>query len=222
MPATSTQRTRIKICGITRGDDALAAVAAGADAIGLVFHPPSSRNLDIQQAAQLVAALPPFVTVVGVLVDPDVGWVQDVCARISLDLLQLHGDESPEICGQYGRPYIKGVRMREDIDLVAVANRFPGCRGLLLDTHVDGMVGGTGETFTWQRIPKGLAKPIILAGGLTAENVGDAIRSVRPFAVDVSSGVERSRGVKDKTKINAFIKAVRQADSDNARSYAAS
>lgn len=209
---TATARTRIKICGITRIDDARAAIAAGADAIGLVFYPRSPRCLDIERAHSIVAELPPLVTVVGVFVNQTIEQVRETADRVCLHLLQLHGDETPAQCRRYGRPYIKGVRMHDDVDLTATARDFSDCRGLLLDTYKPGIEGGTGETFSWKRIPATVTKPVLLAGGLNPANVGEAIETVRPFAIDVSSGVEKAKGVKDAREIERLVKAVRAAD----------
>ena len=209
---TASARTRIKICGITRIDDARAAIAAGVDAVGLVFYPRSPRCLDIESARSIVDQLPPLVTVVGVFVNQTIEQVREIADRASLDILQLHGDETPEQCRRYGQPYIKGVRMRDDVDLTATAYAYSDCRGLLLDTYKPGTEGGTGETFSWKRIPATMIKPVILAGGLNPANVGEAIETVRPFAVDVSSGVEKTQGVKDAREIERLVKAVRAAD----------
>jgi len=209
---TTLRRTRIKVCGITRTDDALAAIAAGVDAIGLVFHPKSPRCLDIQRASAIVEVLPPFVTTVGVFVDLNIEQYLDIDDYVHLHVLQLHGTETPGQCRQFGRPYIKGVRMREDVDLNATEKAYADCRALLLDSYRPDLAGGTGETFPWQKIPSSLTKPFILAGGLNADNVGEAIKITRPFAVDVSTGVERERGVKDIEKIERFVHAVWEAD----------
>ena len=204
-------RTRVKICGITREQDLDAAVAAGADALGFVFYPPSPRYLDASRAAALVRAVPPFVTRVGLFVNPDPAFLMEVLNRVSIDLIQFQGDESPEFCAQFGRPYLKVARMRPGIDLVEFARKFASARGLLLDTYVEGF-GGAGQVFDWSLVPKELPLPILLAGGLTTENVGAAIRQLRPVAVDVSSGVEAAKGIKDAAKIAAFITAVNNAD----------
>lgn len=204
-------RTRVKICGITRLEDAHAAVSAGADAIGLVFWPSSPRFVTVEQARALAAAAPPFVAVVGLFVDPPPAAVHDVLKRVNLALLQFHGSESPEQCRSYGRPYIKAISMRDDVNLQAEEKRYAAAAGLLLDAFAGELVGGSGRAFDWSRIPSGRTKPIVLAGGLTPENVGEAIRRVRPEAVDVSSGVEASKGVKDPKKIAAFMQAVREA-----------
>lgn len=204
--------TRIKICGITRVEDALAVAGSGADAIGLVFYERSPRHVDIGQAAQLAAALPPFVTTVGLFVDADAGYVHEVLAAVPLDLLQFHGDESPEYCAQFGRPYLKAIRVKPGVDLIQCASDFRGAQGLLLDAHVEGIPGGTGATFDWKLIPKDLPLPVILSGGLDAGNVAEAIEQVRPYAVDVSSGVEAAKGIKDAAKIAAFINEVIRTD----------
>lgn len=204
--------TRVKICGITRVADALAAAQAGADAVGLVFYERSPRHVDIAQAAQLAAALPPFVSAVGLFVDADAALVREVLNRVPLDLLQFHGDEPPEYCTQFARPYIKAIRVKAGVDLLQCTAHFHSAKGLLLDAHVEGMPGGTGATFDWGLIPKQLPLPVILSGGLDAENVAAAIEQVRPYAVDVSSGVEASKGIKDAAKIARFIQEVKQID----------
>ncbi|MCO6059456.1 phosphoribosylanthranilate isomerase [Pseudomonas sp. MOB-449] len=200
---------RIKICGITRIEDALAAVAAGADAIGLVFYAKSPRAVTAPQARAIVAALPPFVTSVGLFVDMPRDELRQVLAEVPLDLLQFHGDETPEDCSGYGRPYIKALRVRPGDDVAAAIARYPDASGVLLDTYVPGTPGGTGEAFDWTLVPQDAARPVILAGGLTPENVADAVRQVRPYAVDVSGGVEASKGIKDAAKIQAFIQQAR-------------
>jgi len=205
-------RTRIKICGITREQDLQAAVAAGADAIGFVFFPQSPRHLDIERAAALVRQVPPFVTRVGLFVNPDPQVLADTLAAVPLDVVQYQGDESPEFCESFGRPYVKVARMRPGIDLVEFARSYPSARGLLLDAYVESY-GGAGQKFDWSLVPQGLPLPVVVAGGLTAANVGSAIRQLRPWGVDVSSGVEVSKGIKDAEKINAFVAAVRDADS---------
>lgn len=204
-------RTRVKICGITRIEDATAAARAGADAIGLVFEPKSPRYVKPDQALSIVRALPPFVTVVGLFVSAAPDTVETILGRVPLDLLQFHGDETPEQCRRYHRPYIKAIHMRPDVNLPEQARRYTDAEGLLLDTAVAHVAGGSGEAFDWSLVPSGLAKPVILAGGLTPENVAEAVRKVRPFAVDVSSGVEQAKGIKDAGKISAFIEAVRNA-----------
>ncbi|MGA4472156.1 phosphoribosylanthranilate isomerase [Ectopseudomonas chengduensis] len=205
---------RSKICGITRIEDALAAVAAGADAIGLVFYGKSPRAVGVEQAAAIVQALPPFVTSVGLFVDMPRDELQQLLQRLPLDLLQFHGDESPADCEGHGRPYIKALRIRPGEDVAAAMAPYSGARGILLDTFVEGVPGGTGASFDWSLVPENAAKPIILAGGLDADNVAAAIRQVRPYAVDVSGGVEASKGIKDAGKIRAFLQAVRDARCD--------
>ncbi|MCJ7838675.1 MAG: phosphoribosylanthranilate isomerase [Burkholderiales bacterium] len=202
-------RTRIKICGITRVEDARAAVELGADAIGLVFYAPSPRNVGLDQARAIVAAIPPFVTIVGLFVDPEAEHVESVLRACSIGLLQFHGDETPDFCGGFGLPYIKAVRVKADADLVQYFSPYHAARGWLLDAYHDQLHGGTGKSFDWKLIPRDLARPIILSGGLTPDNVGAAVRQVRPWAVDVSSGVEAEKGVKDAAKIAAFITGVK-------------
>lgn len=200
---------RSKICGITRLEDGLAAVAAGADAIGLVFYAPSPRAVTIEQAQAIVAGLPPFVTTVGLFVDMPTREIETVLAAVPLDLLQFHGDESPADCEALRRPYIKALRVRAGDDVVAQVAAYPGARAVLLDTFVDGVPGGTGQAFDWSLVPAQLSKPVILAGGLTPGNVAAAIAQVRPYAVDVSGGVEASKGIKDAAKVKDFVRAVR-------------
>ncbi|WEN41715.1 N-(5'-phosphoribosyl)anthranilate isomerase [Thauera sp. GDN1] len=204
-------RTRIKICGLTRAQDVRAAVDGGADAIGFVFYPPSPRAVSIEHAAELVALLPPFVTSVGLFVNPAPGEVDAVLERVPLQLLQFHGDEAEAECARYGRPWIKAARMRPGVDLLEFAASHPRASGILVDAFVDGY-GGGGKTFDWTLIPAGFARPLVLSGGLDADNVVDAVRRVRPWAVDVSSGVESAKGIKDAEKIAAFIAGVRHAD----------
>ncbi|MEO1852646.1 phosphoribosylanthranilate isomerase [Chromohalobacter sp.] len=200
------QRTRVKICGLTREEDIDAAVAAGADALGFVLWPGSSRAIDEARLARLAARVPAFVTRVGLFVDQADDEIRR-CAR-HLDLVQLHGNESPDDCARLDIPWIKALRMRDGIDLHAEATRYDAARGLLLDAYRPGVPGGTGETFDWSRIPANLAKPVILAGGLTADNVAEAIHRVRPYAVDVSGGVEAAKGLKDPARIRAFLSQV--------------
>lgn len=202
-------RTRIKICGITRPEDAVAVVAAGADAIGLVFYEPSPRCVSLNQAQKIVTSVPAFVSVVALFVDPTAKYVQDILNGVRVDLIQFHGDEDSDFCGQFNHPYIKAIRVRQASDVVASSVRFPDALGILLDSYKPGIPGGTGETFDWSLVQvTSDSKPIILAGGLNPDNVGDAIRHVQPFAVDVSGGVELSKGIKDHSKINAFVREV--------------
>jgi phosphoribosylanthranilate isomerase len=203
---------RVKICGLTRVEDALAAAHAGADAIGLVFYEKSPRHVSLEAARAILARLPPFVTSVGLFVDAAPEAVRAVLAALPLDLLQFHGEEPPEYCRAFGRPYIKAVRVRPGVDLVEWAARFADSRGLLLDAYVEGTPGGTGRVFDWSLIPRDLPLPIVLSGGLAADNVEEAIRRVRPWAVDVSSGVEAAKGIKDAARIAAFMRGVRNAD----------
>lgn len=202
--------TRIKICGITREQDALAASAAGADAIGLVFYPPSPRAVDTGQAARIVAALPPFVTTVGLFVDAEPAAVRAVLAEVPLDLLQFHGEESDDYCRQFGRPYLKAVRVRSADQLQDVAAQWPGAAGILLDSYKPGVPGGTGEVFDWRLVPRERDWNLVLAGGLVASNVRQAIDEMQPWAVDVSGGVEAAKGIKDVAKINAFVQEVKR------------
>jgi phosphoribosylanthranilate isomerase len=203
-------RTRVKICGITRVEDALAVVNNGADAIGLVFYPPSPRNVSIEQAAAIANQVPAFVSVVGLFVNAEAAFIRSVLAQVKLDLLQFHGDETPEECASYGLPFIKAIRVKTDTNLVQCAKDFSASKALLLDTFTEGAVGGTGHVFDWSLIPMQMSKPIILAGGLNLQNVAQAIEQVRPYAVDVSGGVELSKGIKDAAKIAAFMQQVNQ------------
>lgn len=200
---------RSKICGITRIEDALVAAEAGADAIGLVFYDKSPRAVDVRQARAILAALPPFVTSVGLFVNASRCFIGEVLDAVPLDVLQFHGDETPEQCEGHGRPWFKALRVRPGDDLHAEARRFAGARAILLDAYVPGVPGGTGERFDWSLIPADLPMPLILAGGLTPDNVTEAIASVRPYGVDVSGGVEAAKGIKDAAKVAAFIRRVR-------------
>ena len=204
-------RTRIKICGLTRAQDVRAAVDHGADAIGFVFYAPSPRAVSIAQAAALVALLPPFDASVGLFVNATADEVNCVLERVPLQLLQFHGDEVEADCARFGRPWIKAARMRAGVDLVEFASLHPGASGILVDAFVEGY-GGGGKTFDWSLIPQGFGRPLVLSGGLDADNVVDAVRRIRPWAVDVSSGVESDKGIKDTAKIAAFIAGVRDAD----------
>ncbi len=203
--------TRIKICGITRPEDGLIAANAGADAIGLVFYPKSPRAVTIEQAQAICAVLPAFVTVVALFVDAEHFEVEDVLASVPVDLLQFHGSETPAQCQAFNKPYIKAIRMKDDADLVDAASQYSAARGLLVDTYHPDEAGGTGEVFDWDRVPDGLDTPIILAGGLEPSNVAIAIQQMNPYAVDVSSGVEQSKGIKDAEKVRAFVTAVNAA-----------
>jgi phosphoribosylanthranilate isomerase len=202
-------RTRVKICGLTRTEDVQAACASGADAIGLVFYPPSPRAVTVEQARLILLDVPPFVTVTALFVNPTVAEVQAVLAQIpAISLLQFHGDESAAFCRQFGRAYIKAIPMRDDVDLAQQASIYDDALGLLVDTYKPGIPGGSGESFDWHRLPQSLSKPLILAGGLTPDNVAEAIKQVAPYAVDVSGGVEASKGIKDNGKMLDFMKAV--------------
>ena len=205
-------RTRIKICGFTRVDQLLQATQLGVDAVGLVFYPPSPRNVSIEQAQALCRSVPPFVTAVGLFVDATEEQVREVLRQVPLTLLQFHGDETPAYCQQFGLPYIKAVRVKPGLDLLQYATDFASARGLLLDAYVAGVPGGTGERFDWTLIPANLPLPVVLSGGLDPDNVTEAINNVRPWAVDVSSGVEQGKGNKDLAKMAAFIDGVRNAD----------
>jgi phosphoribosylanthranilate isomerase len=205
-------RTRAKICGITRVEDALAAVACGADAIGLVFFAASRRHVSVERAAEIVASLPPFVDAVGLFVDAEPAEVRSVLQSVRLDLLQFHGNETSAYCQAFDFPYIKAARVRPELNLLQYAADFASARALLLDAYQEGVAGGTGQTFDWDLIPANLPKPVILAGGLDAGNVAEAIRRVRPYAVDVSGGVEREKGIKDAAKIAAFMRGVSDGD----------
>jgi phosphoribosylanthranilate isomerase len=204
--------TAVKICGITRVEDALVAARAGAHAIGLIFYSKSPRLVADAIAAEVVRTLPPFVTPVALFVDPDAAEVRRVIAGVRPQLLQFHGDETAEFCAGFGLPYIKAVRVRPGVDLLQYAQQYRAAKGLLLDAFVEGNHGGTGAAFDWALIPRDFPLPLILAGGLDPGNVGEAVRRVRPWAVDVSSGVEASKGIKDAAKVAAFIRGVRNAD----------
>ncbi|MEK0362838.1 phosphoribosylanthranilate isomerase [Pseudomonas sp. CBC3] len=202
---------RSKICGITRVEDALVAAEAGADAIGLVFYAKSPRAVNIQQARVIIAALPPFVTTVGLFVNASRCEINETLDAVSLDVLQFHGDETPADCEGFHRPWYKALRVKAGEDVRVQAARYAGASAILLDTFVAGVPGGTGEAFDWSLIPANLPKPLILAGGLTSQNVRQALAEVRPFAVDVSGGVELSKGVKDAQKVRDFVRSVRSS-----------
>ncbi len=202
----------MKICGITRPADAHAAIKSGADALGMVFYAPSPRAVTIEQAREVVASLSPFVTVVGLFVNEERERIAQILSEVRIDLLQFHGDETPQECAGHNRPYIKAIRMREGVDLEAELNRYSQSEGLLLDTYRKGVPGGTGDSFDWDLIPAKIASSITLAGGLDSENVTQAIELVRPYAVDVSGGVEQEKGIKDAQKIEAFMRGVESAN----------
>jgi len=193
---------------MTRKEDIRAAVDAGADAVGFVFYPASPRAVSLEQAYELTRELPPFVTTVGLFVDAERAWVQQHIDRVGLDLLQFHGGETPDQCRGYGRPYMKAVRMRPEVDLLALREHYSDATGLLLDTYKKGVPGGTGATFNWDLVTPDLANHIVLAGGLSADNVATAIRQLQPYGVDVSGGVEQEKGIKSREKILAFMSAV--------------
>jgi phosphoribosylanthranilate isomerase len=203
-------RTRVKICGITRMADARAAAQAGADAIGLVFYPPSPRFLSIERARELRDALPPFVQTVALFVNADAAQIAQVIGRVHPAMLQFHGDETPQFCAQFGLPYVKACRVKKGISALEYLRPFSSAAAWLFDSHVP-EYGGVGESFDWSLVPA-TDKPVILSGGLSAANVGAAIRRVKPWGVDVSSGVESAKGIKDAAKIAAFIAEVRNAD----------
>ena len=206
-------RTRVKICGITRAEDARAASAQGADAIGRVLFRPSPRCVTLERARQIVAATPAFVSTVAVFVNPSREEVETVIGECGVTLLQFHGEEPADFCSGFSRPYIKAARIRPELDLLKYLSPHASARAWMLDAFHEDLWGGTGGAFDWGLVPKDAAKPVILSGGLTADNVGDAVRRVRPYAVDVSTGVEVSKGIKDAAKIAAFIGAVRREDS---------
>lgn len=197
--------TRVKICGITRSEDGVAAAALGVDAIGLVFYPQSSRFIDAETARCIVTALPPFVTTVGLFLDATASAVRAIIEQVPLDLLQFHGVEDPQFCQAFGKPFIKAVPMRVGADIQVYARDFAAAKALLLDSHGGGVIGGTGKAFDWSLIPRQLAKPIILAGGLNPANIAEAVRTIQPYGVDVSSGVESVKGIKDQRLMGEFM-----------------
>lgn len=204
--------TAVKICGVTRSEDALTAARAGAHAIGMIFYPKSSRLVAPEVAAGIVKGLPPFVTPVALFVDQPAAEIARVIETVRPQLLQFHGEEAADFCRSFGLPYIKAVRVRAGVDLLQYARQYPDAKGVLLDAFVEGSHGGTGSAFDWSLIPREFPLPLILAGGLDPDNVGEAVRQVRPWAVDVSSGVEATKGIKDAAKVAAFIRGVRNAD----------
>lgn len=199
-------RIRVKVCGIRKPEDALVAAEAGADALGFVFYEPSPRHVTVDQAKAVIAKLPAFVTTVALFVNPDVAYVERVIAATKVDLLQFHGDESAEFCEQFSRPYIKAIRVKPELNISEQAEQYPQARAVLLDAYVRDLPGGTGKTFDWSLIPNQLSKPIILAGGLNSENVSEAVRQPGIWGVDVSGGVEVSKGVKSPELIRSFCK----------------
>jgi len=207
-------RLRVKVCGITRAEDAWVAAQSGADSIGLVFYEPSPRNVSIAQAREIIDGLPAFVTVTALFVNPLPVEVHNVLRELEIDLLQFHGDETPDFCVQFARPYIKAIAMKQDTDLASVAVEYAKARAILVDTYKPGVPGGTGETFNWQLLPNQLNKSLILAGGLTPENVQNVPGLPYLWAVDVSGGVELAKGIKCDSKIERFIQAVNQIDKE--------
>jgi phosphoribosylanthranilate isomerase len=205
-------RTRVKICGFTRAEDAVYAAHNGVDAIGLVFYSLSPRQVTIEQAAHIVNALPAFTTVVALFVDETEAQIRDVLAHVSIDCLQFHGDEPASACRLYGKRYIKAIRMQPNTDIAELTMQYHDATGLLLDAYHPDAKGGTGQSFDWELIPKQCVLPIILAGGLDETNAKQAIQTVRPYALDVSSGVESSRGIKNALKVAAFIQQVNESD----------
>ena len=198
-------QTRVKICGITNIEDAKVAEDAGAYAIGLVFYKNSPRYIDISKAKEIVENVTPLLNCVGLFVDADKAYINNILEQVNLDILQFHGQESEQACALYNKPYIKAIRMNEEINLLEEVKEYFSAKALLLDTYVEGILGGTGKVFDWNMIPRNLEKPIILAGGLNVDNVKDAINKVNPYAVDVSGGVEIEQGKKDPDKIKEFI-----------------
>jgi phosphoribosylanthranilate isomerase len=205
-------RTRVKICGITSVADGLAAARHGADAIGLIFYPPSPRLVTLDRAREIAGSMPPFVARVAVFVNPAASEVDAAIRACRPDLLQFHGEETADFCRGFGVPYLRALRVRQGVDLLESLSPYGDAAGWLLDAYRQELYGGTGEAFDWDLVPRGLARPLILSGGLDADNVGAAIRRVRPWAVDVSSGVEAAKGVKDERRIAAFMERVRDAD----------
>ncbi|MGW8228195.1 MAG: phosphoribosylanthranilate isomerase [Gammaproteobacteria bacterium] len=203
-------RTRVKICGITRPEDGQCAAELGVDAIGLVFYASSPRAVGIETAQAICKVLPPFVSKVGLFVNAPRAEIQQVLEKVPLDVLQFHGDEAPADCEGFGRPYIKALRMAAGIDVLTALKQFPGAAGILLDSYQAGVPGGTGQTFDWSRVPTHLGQAVILAGGLNPQNVAMAIEQVRPYAVDVSGGVEATKGIKDRDKMTAFMNEVQR------------
>jgi phosphoribosylanthranilate isomerase len=208
----SANRTRIKVCGLRSVEQAQIAVASGADAIGLVFHRSSPRFVDIAQALKIRQSIPAFITVTALFMNEQEGLVEEVVQTVRPDLLQFHGAETAAFCGLWERPYIKAIAMGDDLDALGYATAYPDAMGFLMDSHAAGRQGGSGDTFDWSRIPAAFQYPLILAGGLNPRNVAQAVSEVRPYAVDVSSGVESSRGVKDATLIRQFCKEVYRVD----------
>ena len=205
-------RTRVKICGFTQAKDAVAAANLGVDAIGLVFYPPSPRHVSIEQAKEIVEALPAFVTVVALFVDEQESQIREVLSHVSIDCIQFHGDESAAQCRVYNKPYMKAIRMKPDLDIMEIARQYNDATALLLDAYHPGIKGGSGSQFDWDLIPENCTLPVVLAGGLQVDNVRQAVQSVKPYALDVSSGVEAEKGIKDVAKMAAFIQQINEGD----------
>jgi phosphoribosylanthranilate isomerase len=205
-------RTRVKICGFTQVNEAVIAAELGVDAIGLVFYPPSPRHVSIDQAIKIVSALPAFVTVVALFVDEKESAIRQVMSNVSIDCLQFHGDEQADECRIYHKPYMKAIRMKETVDVAKIAEQYHDASALLLDAYHSGIKGGSGQRFNWDLIPEKCSLPVVLAGGLDQNNVKQAIQSVKPYALDVSSGVELDKGVKDVAKMAAFIQEINEGD----------
>ncbi|MCK5830454.1 MAG: phosphoribosylanthranilate isomerase [Methylococcales bacterium] len=205
-------RTRVKICGFTQVSDAVTAAKLGVDAIGLVFYPPSPRNISIEKAVKIVNTLPAFVTVVALFVDENESQIREVMSKVSIDCIQFHGDEEPVDCRIYNKPYMKAIRMKPGLNILEIAEQYSDASALLLDAYHPGIKGGSGSQFDWDLIPKNCSLPIILAGGLQTSNIKTAIQSVKPYAVDISSGVEEKKGVKDVAKMAAFIREINEGD----------
>ena len=203
---------RIKFCAMTNSEDALMAAQLGVDAIGVIFYPTSPRHMTVEKTKALLQVLPPYLTTVGIFVNPTPAEVRAILAVAPLDVLQFQGQESAHFCEQFGRPYIKAIHVNAEVDIMAAFARYSSAQGLLLDNSQPGILGGTGVTFDWSLVPKNPPKPLILAGGLTPANVATAIRQVKPFAVDVVSGIERERGLKDHAKMRAFVEQVRKTE----------
>lgn len=205
-------RTRVKICGFTQVQDAVIAAKLGVDAIGLVFYPPSPRSISIEKAAEIVRALPAFVTVVALFVDEQESQIFEVLSELSIDCIQFHGDEPADACRIYNKPYIKAIRMKQELDVLKIAMQYQDASALLLDAYHPGIKGGSGNQFDWNLIPAVCPLPVVLAGGLQQDNIKQAVESVRPYALDVSSGVEIAKGIKDATKMTAFFQEINKSD----------
>ncbi len=212
MTTTTAPKTRIKICGFTNAADARFAADLGVDSLGLVFYPPSSRNVSVEQARAIVTGLPPFVTLTALFLNAEADVIDEVLAKLPISLLQFHGTESPEFCESFNRPYIKSVSMKSTGNVQSYCRQYEMARGFLLDSNAAGAAGGSGKAFDWSLVPGELAAPLVLAGGLEVDNVANAVKQVRPAAVDVSSGVESQKGKKDHNLMRRFINEVHAAD----------